>query len=169
MKAVVVYESLYGNTHAIAEAVAEGLREEVEVEVAAVGDSSAELISGADLLVVGGPTHVHGMSSKLSLKGAVDDAVKKGRQAPDVHGPPLKDWFDTIGTAGGRRAAAFDTRIDKPRIITGSAAKGIAHRLRGHGYDVVGEASFLVGDMAGPLGDGELERAKEWGRTLVAS
>jgi flavodoxin len=169
MKAVVVYESLYGNTHAIAEAVAEGLRQEAEVEVTAVAASSVDLVGEADLLVVGGPTHVHGMSSKLSRKGAVDDAEKKGRPAPDVDGPPLKEWLETIGKAGGRRAAAFDTRVDKPKIITGSAARGIAHRLRGHGFDVVGEASFLVRDIAGPLDEGELERAKEWGRTLVAS
>ena len=64
MKAVVVYESLYGNTHAVAEAVAEGLRERAEVDVSPVEDSSSGVVEDADLLVVGGPTHVHGMSSR---------------------------------------------------------------------------------------------------------
>jgi hypothetical protein len=66
------------------------------------------------------------------------------------------------------RAAAFDTRLPKSKFLTGSAAKGIAKRLSGRGYDVVGEESFLVDDMAGPLHEGELERAREWGRGLAS-
>jgi hypothetical protein len=79
----------------------------------------------------------------------------------------LRAWFETIGKADGRHAAAFDTRGDKPKVLTGSAAKGIARRLRRHGYEVIGEESFLVADIAGPLREGELDRAKDWGRALV--
>lgn len=168
MKAVVVFESLYGNTHAIAGAVAEGLRESVEVEVVHVAEAAPPLVESADLLVVGGPTHIHGMASNLSRKGAVDDARKQGRPEPDVHGPALRSWLDELGKMPERRAAAFDTRIGKSKLLTGSAAKGIAHRLHRHGYEVVGEESFVVDDVDGPLHEGELERAREWGRQLAA-
>jgi len=169
VKAVVVYESLFGNTHAVAEAVAEGLREGADVEVIPVKDSSPAIVEGADLLVVGGPTHVHGMSSKLTRKGALDDATKKGKTVPDVEGPALREWIDGIGSVATTRAAAFDTRLPPPKIIAGSAAKGIARRLRRHGFQVVGQESFVVEHSEGPPAEGELERAREWGRALVES
>jgi hypothetical protein len=169
MKAVVVFESLYGNTHAVADAVAEGLRESADVDVVAVADAGPQVVGGADLLVVGGPTHIHGLSSDLSRKGAADDARKKGHPEPDVHGPALRSWFDGLEKASDGRAAAFDTRAGGPKLLTGSAARGISHRLHRHGYEVVGEESFVVEDMAGPLRDGELDRAREWGRQLAAS
>jgi flavodoxin len=167
VKAVVVYESLFGNTHEVAEAVAEGLRDAAEVDVTAVKDWSPELVQGADLLVVGGPTHAHGMASTYTRKGALDGATKKGTPMPDVEGPALREWFDALGKTEGR-AAAFDTRLPPPKLVTGSAAKGIAKRLRRHGYDVIGEESFVVEHSEGPPSEGELDRAREWGRTLVA-
>jgi hypothetical protein len=124
MNAVVVYESLYGNTHEIAKAVADGLRSGGEATVLSVADASGERLAGAELVVVGGPTHVHGMASRLSRKGAADDARKKGHELPDIEGPALRDWFDGLPKADGTPAATFDTRIDKPRFVTGSAAKG---------------------------------------------
>jgi hypothetical protein len=169
MKVVVVYESLYGNTRQIAEAVAEGLGEAADVELHPVAETAPADVEGADLLVVGGPTHVHGMSSKRSREGAVEDAKKKpdAQLQPDVSGPALRDWFDGLGTAPGGRAAAFDTRLDKPKVITGSASKGIAQRLRRHGYQVVGDESFIVTGSPGPLLEGERERAREWGKALA--
>jgi len=171
MKAVVVYESVYGNTHEIAEAVAEGLRDGAEVEVHAVAEASPAVVAGAGLLVVGGPTHVHGMASHLSMKAAAEDAQKKPdtHLEPDVEGPVLREWFHGLPKASHTPAAAFDTRLGKPRFITGSAAKGIAHRLRGHGYEVVADESFVVDDSLGPLREGELERAREWGRRLAGA
>jgi flavodoxin len=167
VKAVVVYESLFGNTHTVAEAVAEGLREGAEVDVTPVKDSTPGVLESADLLVVGGPTHAHGMSSKMTRKGALDDATKKGKPVPDVEGPALREWFDGIGKVERTRAAAFDTRLPPPKIIAGSAAKGIARRLRHHGFEVVGQESFVVEHSEGPPAEGELDRAREWGRTLV--
>jgi flavodoxin len=167
VKAVIVYESLFGNTHEIADAIAEGLREAADVEVTAVKDSASESVLGAELLVVGGPTHAHGMASKFTRKGALDDATKKGKPMPDVEGPALREWFDALGQAAGSRAAAFDTRLPPPKLIAGSAAKGIAKRLRRHGYDVIGEESFVVDHSEGPPREGELDRARAWGRGLV--
>ena len=170
MKAVVVYESAFGNTHEIAEAVAEGLRSAAEVEVRAVTEASPAVVEGASLLVVGGPTHVHGMASHMSMKGAAEDAKKRpdAHLEHDVEGPVLRDWFNELPKAKRVPAAAFDTRLGKPRLVTGSAAKGIAHRLKRHGYELVSDPeSFIVDDSAGPLHEGELERAKEWGRSLA--
>ena len=86
MRAFVVYESLYGNTHAVAEAIAVGLREHGEVDLVAVADAASLNLADADLLVVGGPTHVHGMSSEHSRKSAHEDATRKadGQPEPDV-------------------------------------------------------------------------------------
>jgi flavodoxin len=62
MRVVVVYESMYGNTHLVADAVAEGLRsvDRVDAEVVGVAHASAAVLAGAEVVVVGGPTHVHG-------------------------------------------------------------------------------------------------------------
>jgi hypothetical protein len=171
VKAIVVYESMFGNTHRVAEAVAEGLKENAEVSLHPVSEVLPVALAGADLVVVGGPTHIHGMASKMSHKAAADDSKKHPEHEldPEAEGPVLRDWFDGIGKADGVRAAAFDTRLPKSKLLTGSAAKGIAKRLSGHGFDVVGEESFLVDDMAGPLHDGELERARDWGRGLAAT
>ncbi|MEZ5102262.1 MAG: flavodoxin domain-containing protein [Thermoleophilia bacterium] len=177
MQAVVLYESLYGNTREIAEAVAEGLRERGEVVVLDVAGASPDALAGADLVVVGGPTHVHGMSSELSRKGAAEDAAKRAAKAaaegadappaPHVEGPALRTWLDRLGRVEGVRAATFDTRIGKPKLLTGSAEKGIARRLRHHGFEVAAEESFVVEDSAGPLAAGERERARAWGAGLA--
>jgi len=63
-------------------------------------------------------------------------------------------------------AASFDTRADKSPWLTGAASHGIAKRLRHRGYDVVSRQSFLVVDNDGPLAEGELDRARDWGRRL---
>ena len=171
MKAIVVYESMFGNTHQVADAVAEGLEDVADVSVHPVSEAVPAVLARADLLVVGGPTHMHGMASNTSHKAAADDARKHPEHVldPEAEGPALRVWFDGIGKADGARAAAFDTRVPKSKLLTGSAAKGIAKRLSRHGYEVVGEESFIVDDMAGPLHEGELERARVWGRGLASS
>ena len=72
MRAIVVYESMYGSTHAVADAIGRGLAEAAaQVIVIGVGESNPDVLAGADLLVVGGPTHVHGMTSKRTRQAAV--------------------------------------------------------------------------------------------------
>ena len=167
MNAVIVFESLFGNTREIAEAVAEGLGSGAQVALTQVADAEASLFADADLLVVGGPTHVHGMVSERSRVGAVGVAGTQGLPEPDLHGPALRDWFDEIPAGNGRRAAAFDTRIGKSKVLTGSAAGRIVRLLGRAHYDVVGEESFIVEGTAGPLREGELDRARAWGRDLA--
>ena len=74
MKAVVVYESMYGNTHLVADAIGRGLAGGAEVVVVPVAEAAPALVAEADLLVVGGPTHAHGMSRPTTRKAAVEQA-----------------------------------------------------------------------------------------------
>jgi hypothetical protein len=164
MKAFVVYESLWGNTEEIARAVAAGLAETVQVEVADVTTTPA-LPADAGLLVAGGPTHAFSLTRPTTRA----DAVTKGA----THGPGavgLREWLDRLPTDGRRPVVAtFDTRVDKVRRLPGSAARKAARLVRRRGYRLAAPArSFYVADMAGPLLDGEVMRAQEWGRELAA-
>jgi hypothetical protein len=163
MHAIVVYESIYGNTRAVAEAIAEGLG---GAPVLTPEELSAQT-PDADLLVVGGPTHAHGMATARSRRDAARAARPGG--SVDPGGPALRDWLAGLARADEALAAAFDTRLTKPEWLTGAASHGIAKRLRRHGFDVLDTASFLVTTGEGPLVDGELERARRWGAELAAS
>lgn len=171
MRALVVYESMYGNTHLIADAVAEGLRTAGAVEVVPVDRADDAALAGVDLLVVGGPTHVHGMSTRLSRQGAVQDAAKpeKGLTLdPDAEGEGLRDWFERADGLPPR-AAAFDTRMEGHPTVTGRASKGIAKRLRHHGCDLVVEPTSFLVTKDNHLVDHEREHAREWGAALAAA
>jgi hypothetical protein len=169
MRALVVYESMFGNTHLVAEAVGAGLGEGFDVTVVPVSAATADALDGVALLVVGGPTHVHGMSSTRSRADAVRRAGSGAGLVldPDAVGEGLRDWFDTLAPAPGTAAAAFDTRVDGPALLTGSASHGVARRLRRHGYEVLGSESFLV-DKTTHLVPGEIARAQAWGEALAA-
>lgn len=169
MHAVVVYESMFGNTHVIADHIAEGLRSRLETTVVAVHDATDEVVAGADLLVVGGPTHVHGMSSHRSREGAKEIAAKDDdlELEPDAEGPGLRDWFDELPDGRSGRAAAFDTRVHATAVLTGQASKGIAKRLRRHGFDLVAEPESFFVDKENHLEPDEAERAEAWGRSLT--
>ncbi|MFD5432980.1 flavodoxin family protein [Kitasatospora sp. NPDC127067] len=177
MHTVIVYESMYGNTREVAEAIAEGVRRTdpgAAVDCLPVSEANADTARSADLLVVGGPTHMHGMSSGISRRmAAAAEGHKEGRveaaaeARETAEGPGLRAWFHDLPTTGsGTCAAAFDTRVDMPRA--GGAANGIAHRLSHHHYDVVAEPEgFIVEGNDGPLRAGELDRARAWGAGLV--
>src|SRR5437763_11115528 len=120
MRAMVIYESMYGNTHAIAEAIGRGLAPGNDVTVVPVAEATPELLSDADLVVAGGPTHVHGMSGARSRQAAAEAAHKDGSGLilePHAQGSGLRDWFGTVGQAHGW-SAAFDTRMDGPAMLT---------------------------------------------------
>jgi flavodoxin len=169
-QALVIHESIYGNTRAVAEAIADGLRHSYDVEVEPVHDADHERAAKVDLLVVGGPTHMHGMASNMSRKAAVQAAADDGTDVEPgaTEGSSLREWLASLGKTNGA-AAAFDTRIDKPPALTGVAARGIAKRLKRRGYEIVAvPESFFVEDSEGPLADGELERARGWGQALAS-
>lgn len=165
MEIAVVYESMFGNTRDVALAIAAALREHGEVAASEVGVTEVGSVDGVDLLVVGGPTHMHGMSTATSRKAAAEDA-----EEPVVsRGEGLRTWLADLAKTKGTPAAAFDTRLPKSPLLTGSAAKKYARRLRRRGYRLlVRPESFLVEDSEGPLVDGELERAHTWATDVAA-
>lgn len=132
--------------------------------------ATTDQVRGCDLLVVGGPTHAHGMTSRTSRRMAVDAARKDSAVVldPDAEGPGLRDWFHDLAPGDGALAAAFDTRFDGPPTFTGRASKGIARRLRRHGYHVVGDPESFLVDHENRLVADERGRARRWGATLVA-
>lgn len=169
MRALVVYESMYGNTHAVADAIGRGLARAGDVTVVPVDRAGAPPLDDLDLVVVGGPTHVHGMSRASTRQAAVEQAAEADPALAldaDATGPGLREWFESLGPLGVR-SAAFDTRATAPAAFTGRASKGIAKRLRGHGARLVaGPESFLV-DKQNHLQPGEEERAEQWGARLA--
>lgn len=164
MRALVVYESMFGNTRDVAEAVADGLRPHGPVDVVEVGQAPAAIAEDVALLVVGGPTHAFGMSRPRTRADAANrvggDIVSADRG--------IREWLEEVQPGAARhRAAAFDTRVRVP-LLPGSAARAALRRLRRRGFDVAGSAmSFYVGGMQGPVRPGELTRAQEWGATLA--
>lgn len=177
MEVAIVYESLFGNTRAIAEAVAEGVRQAdpaAHVVLLPVGEAKADQLRDAGLLIVGGPTHMRGMTSgttrRKGLEAEGNTAKGKGAEfTPErgAEGPGVRDWFEALPKAGsGTLAAAFDTRAGFK--LAGGAAKGIARRLRGHGYKLaVPPEGFIITGTEGPLREGEPDRARAWGAALV--
>lgn len=168
MQAVVVYESMFGNTHKVAAAIGRGLSERHDTAVVAVHNAAPELVARAGLLVVGGPTHLHGMSRPRSR----DAAVKAAQEDPDLTLDPdardadLRAWLSSV-PAGAPLAAAFDTRLPFP--MAGRAGRRIAHELRHHGATLlVAPESFCV-DKSHSLLPGEEARAVDWGRRLGAA
>jgi hypothetical protein len=169
VKVTVLFESLYGNTAAIADAIAQGLRPHCEVEVRPVDGGGA----AADLLVVGAPTHVHGLPSARSRQALEQEAAEREAKGETLEYHPtaaMRRFIDDLPAGEGRKVACFDTRFDRSRILTGSAARTMARKLRSRGYELVSEPeSFFVVDMQGPLAEGELERATAWGASLVTA
>jgi len=162
-RALVVFESMFGNTQQIAEAVKEGLSSYVPAVILEVGRAPDVLPDGVDLIVVGGPTHAFGMSRPRTREDASQQAG--GQVVSERNG--LREWLTTLErTDGGLAAAAFDTRIDGPRV-PGSAAHGAEKRLRKLGFRITSPSeSFYVTGTAGPLVAGETERARRWGEEL---
>ncbi|MGE5131362.1 MAG: flavodoxin family protein [Gemmatimonadota bacterium] len=179
MDVAIVYESLFGNTRSVAEAIADGVRQadpSAHVDLLPVANAKAEQVARAQLLVVGGPTHMRGMTSDMTRRKGLENeeqaARDKGRGfAPEAGaaGPGIRDWFGALPKATpGAHAAAFDTRAGFR--LAGGAAKKISQRLRRQGYGLVGKpAGFIIEGTEGPLRDGERDKARAWGAALVSA
>ena len=156
MKALVAYDSAYGNTEQIARAIGSALGPPGEVEVLRVGDVTPQRLAGVSLLVIGCPTQ------KFSPTAATTALLKS----------------IPAGGLKGVKVAAFDTRftvaaIEKVKILAffvklfGYAAETIAGRLQKKGGALAAPPEgFYVGDTKGPLLEGELERAAAWAKQL---
>jgi hypothetical protein len=161
VKAVVVYESFWGNTAAVARAIAAGLGE--GTAVLPTGEATPEALAGADLIVAGSPV----IGFKLptdKMRESVRANPGPAPTAPDLSQPSLAGWLQALPKGRGA-AAAFDTRIRGP---FGSAAPAILKGLEAAGYRGIAKPrGFTVTGKYGPLREGELDRAREWGAELA--
>lgn len=166
MRALVVVESMFGNTRAVADAVGRGLGGAVEVEVVRVDEAPSQVPAGVGLLVVGGPTHAFGMSRASTRADAQQQA---GGETVTSVAIGMREWIEGLGPPAGEvLAATFDTRVRRPRV-PGSAARKAEKALRRRGYRIAHSATtFWVDGTPGPLVEGELDRATEWGVDLAA-
>lgn len=161
MRAIVVYESLWGNTEQVARAIADGLASVAPVDVVSA-DAAPTQLETYDLVIVGGPTHAFSMSRPSTRETAVQT-----QHAPRIVERGIREWLDDVTAVFYPiTAVTFDTKVDAPRL-PGSAAKAARHELRSRGFDVnTASQTFRVHGYEGPLVDGELARAEEWGRSL---
>jgi flavodoxin len=140
MKALIVYDSSFGNTEKVARAIGDT----VVGQVARVGEVNPTDLKGFDLLIVGSPTH-----GGFQTKG-IDGLLK------------------ALPALSGLKVAVFDTRAR--RTIFGYAAPKISQRLeKAGGKLVVPPEGFFVTGKQGPLEDGELDRAAEWVRHMQSA
>jgi flavodoxin len=147
MKALIVYDSVYGNTEKIARAIAEAITPSGEVKVLRAGEANPSELESIDLLIVGSPTH-------------------GGRPTPAV-----QNLLNKVPKLQGIKVAAFDTRIPTKLVrVFGYAAGRIANNLKKKGSTLIAspEGFFVTGGQ-GPLKEGELERAAAWAKGILES
>ena len=148
MRALIVVESIYGNTRAVADAIAAGLATGMQVDVVDV--EQAPKAPDTDLLVIGGPSQAHGMSL----------STRRGRVG-------IREWIDSLDPDRAAWAATFDTRFLTRGWIVGSGARVAARHLGRRGFHMaVPSESFYV-NAKGPM-DGELAHARMWGEELCS-
>lgn len=146
MYALVVYDSQYGNTERIATAVADTLRTTGDVRAIRVDPKAMPDLEGVDLLILGCPTQ--GWRPTKAMQSLLASL--------------------TLEQLHGRAVACFDTRFQKPRWLTGSAANVMAKHFRQIGISLlVPPESFFVDKTEGPLLTGELGRAAVWARIML--
>ena len=149
MKALVIYDSVFGNTEQIAQAIGNALGSQEDVEILRVSDVKPEQLTGLKLLIVGSPTH-------------------GGRPTPAI-----KDFLNKVSKPAirGINVAAFDTRFSTILVrIFGYAAGRIAGSLKRNGGTLIASPEgFFVKGKEGPLKEGELERAASWAKAIVKS
>ncbi len=164
MRALIVYESMFGNTRDIAWAIAKGLAPAVSADVVNVCDAPPEPAPEVQLLIVGAPTLLFGLSSARTRAAAANRAGHPFA-LPAVG---VREWLEAMPHAAGRRdALTFDTRL-RVHGLPGSAAKSAAKRLSRHGYRMLWPSrTFVVTHPNGMLAERELERAQLWGRWIA--
>jgi len=161
MKAIVVYESLWGNTATIARAIADGIGP--HAEALTTDAASPEAIAEVDLVVAGAPVLAFSLPSD-QIRDSLAQSEADAPAPPDLAHPSMRSWLESMPRGRGR-AAAFETRIWwSPRGATGDIEK----RFERAGYRRVGKAQkFVVTGKYGPLREGEVERARHWGEELA--
>lgn len=164
MKALIVHESLFGNTKAVADAIKRGLRRTRPdaVDLLRSDEAPGVIPEEVSLLILGGPTHAFSMTRPSTRT----DAETKGAREHVRLG--IREWVEAVVPRPELPVVTFDTRV-KVRLMPGSAARSAAKALRARGFRRVEQGeTFWVEDTDGPLKDGELERAEGWGHELGA-
>jgi flavorubredoxin len=162
MSVLIVVESHFGNTMAVARAVAAGLTSRgTVVTVVRCGEAPNEIPADVSLLLAGAPTHNLHLPSRASRT----QAASRGADSGDVVG--LAEWIGTATPRRDLRVVTFDTTTGGG--FAGSAAKAAAKLLRRRGFGTPEQGpGFIVTGTPGPLRDGEEERAQTWGAGLVS-
>ena len=155
MKVLVIYDTFFSNTEKIAQAVGKGLGTDKEVSIVKVDAVNSEMLEGLDFLIIGSPTRAFSPT------------------------PASKTFIRKLAAnqLNGVKVIAFDTRLPinekTPGIlrflagIFGYADKPLLDELKKKGgVQVVPSEGFMVTDSEGPLAEGELERATEWGKAI---
>lgn len=171
MRVVIGYESMYGNTHRIADAIGSGFEATDDVVVAHINALRAE-VARADILVVGAPTHAHGLprpnSRDAAVQGANSATNRHDLDPAAKEDTGLREWLAGPTGALPRYVAAFDTRFPAPGWLVGHPARRMSRTLARNGAVVVARPESFFVDKSEHLRSGELERAREWGRQLRA-
>jgi hypothetical protein len=172
MRGVIVYESMFGNTRHIAEAIATALGEVMEVHVIRASDMTAGDLTDTDLLVVGAPTHAWGLPRTNTRRSALNSVRKAGSdlvlEPLADSSPGVREWLATLDTVPAL-VAIFDTRFRAPAFVTGRAATSIAASLRRREAHVIAPLESFLVDRQNHLVAGELRRARAWGMQLGGS
>ena len=166
MNVLVVYESMWGNTEQVARAIAAGMSETNQVQVLGSANALGDPGPDVSLIVGGGPTHAFSMSRPTTRTDAHNRGATHGSETVGI-----RDWLTNLPVGRDAQAVAtFDSKVSTMKHLPGSAAKSAAKVAAPHGYQRAAHAeSFFVSDTDGPLLDGELERATQWGRHLAAA
>ena len=157
MKALIIYDSRFGNTEKIARAIGETITPLGEAKVVQVGEANLSELSSIDFLIVGSPTHAGGATRAIKefLRKIPANALENVRVAS----------FDTRFSAKdkglGTRIVLGIFRYAAGRIATILEYKG--------GYLTTEPEGFIVEDSEGPLKKGELERAAVWAKEITKS
>ena len=163
MNAVVVYESHWGNTAAVARAIAEGIGP--ETPVLTTDEATPAAIADADLIVAGAPVMAFRLPTDGLIRG-LDEKNGNASMPPDISHPSMRSWLDGL-PAGAGLAAAFETRL---RFSPGGATGAIERGLGAAGYRRLAAGhKFYVQGQYGPLRYGELEAARVWGKSLATT
>jgi hypothetical protein len=166
MKAIVVYESYWGNTASVARAVAEGIGP--DAKALNTDEAAGEALAGVDLVVAGSPIVAFSLPSEKMRSDMAAKPDKKAPKPPDLSHPLLRTWLEGLPQAGAAaRGAAFETGF---KLSPGGATGKILKMLETKGYQPVSKKErFLVKGSYGPVKEGELDRARAWGAELAKS
>jgi len=173
MKAVVIYESEFGATRRIAEAIASGLASHVLTDLHNVRDLILDdpqwRPRAADLLVLGCPTHARTMPSPASRAEAQTWPHRPGSTLtlePRALLNGIREWLRDANLPR-QRVVTFATRAGIPRLLSGSAAAALARAAHGQGAQIIAKPMSFTVTKEGGVEREELARARDWGRALA--